>query len=487
MTLDPNFSTPGTWITVEVNEQGASLAPIAFRRLIIGQRTTGAGTGTDDTVVKVRSADEVGALAARGSMLHRMAIPSFSANRITETWTGILGDDGAGVQATGTIQVLTAATGSGTIALYSGGVRIPAGVTAGDDVNTIAAAINAAYGTALDLPVTAGVLTDTTTLTYVHKGEVGNEYDIRHSYADGEQLPAGVTLAITPMSGGTSNPPLTNLFAAMGDQEFHVIVHPYTDAVSLTAIENELASRADNIRQIPGVAITSASGSVGTLAALGNTRNSEHGGIIAQPGQNPLTPPSEYAAEVAAILADKAALQPNQPWTGLPLNHALAPETADIFDAFDRSDLLSDGIGTGRVNVGKVQGDRWISTYQFNASAAPDRTFRDLTTALTLIHLRFHWRTRWDSKHSRDLLVADGTTVGTGIKIMTPSKARSEGISWARDMEGRGLLQNVSLFAQQIVTAINPSDSTRMDITLPVTMIPPLYQNDTLLTFTLSS
>jgi len=80
-------------------QQGPALLP--YRVLIIGQRTS-AGTAVANTVYKVSSADQVLTKAGRGSLLHRMAIAYFANNRFTETYIGVLDDNGSGVSATGT-------------------------------------------------------------------------------------------------------------------------------------------------------------------------------------------------------------------------------------------------------------------------------------------------------------------------------------------------------------------------------------------------
>jgi phage tail sheath gpL-like len=91
---------------------------------LIGQKLA-AGSATADTVVRVTTVDQVIALAGRGSMLHRQALAWLANNKATELWIGILADNGAGVAATGTIVVNTAATKDGTIALYLGGELVP--------------------------------------------------------------------------------------------------------------------------------------------------------------------------------------------------------------------------------------------------------------------------------------------------------------------------------------------------------------------------
>jgi phage tail sheath gpL-like len=238
-------------------QQGPAL--LSYKAIIIGQKLA-AGSAVADTIQRVSSLDQVIALAGRGSMLHQQYLYWTAINKSTELWMGFLADNGAGVAAQGSIVVAGPATAAGTIALYLGGVLVTVGVNSGDASTVIATAIGAAINAAADLPVTASVGASTVTITYRHKGLVGNTYDVRHSFNFGEALPAGVTLTITAVGtavAGTTNPTLTNLIAAMTDVWFQIWTHPYTDATSLTAIETELATRFGPMRQQGGVAITS--------------------------------------------------------------------------------------------------------------------------------------------------------------------------------------------------------------------------------------
>ena len=93
---------PGTlripFVGVEINAsnaaQGSALQP--YRHLIIGQ-SIAAGTAAANSLHRVTSAEAVATLAGRGSILHRQAIKHFLNNQFTETWIGVLEDDGAAV------------------------------------------------------------------------------------------------------------------------------------------------------------------------------------------------------------------------------------------------------------------------------------------------------------------------------------------------------------------------------------------------------
>lgn len=453
-------------------QQGPAL--LAYRALIVGQKLA-AGTAAADSLVRVTSVDQVITLAGRGSMLHRQALAWFAANKATEVWLGVLADNAGGVAATGTIVVSGPATATGSIVLYLGGERITVGVNSGDASTAIATAIGAAINAALDLPVTASVATSTVTLTFRHKGIVGNSYDVRHSFRDTESLPAGVGLTITALGGvvaGTLNPVLTTLIAAASTMWFQIVTHPYTDTTSLTAIEAELASRFGPMRAMDGLAITSMTGNFSAHTSLGGTRNSPHSIIVAQPGPSPLTPPMEFAAEVAAVIASAGAIDPARPFQTLSLSRALAPAETSQWTPSERNLFLFDGISTTRRTAGGgVALERMITTYQTSPAGADDTAYLDATTMLTLLYLRYSFRARMQLKYPRHKLANDGTLFGSGQAVITPKLGKAEAITWFREMEELALVEGFDQFKRDLVVERNVSDPNRLDFLLPPDLI----------------
>lgn len=455
-------------VVAEFDNSQASQGPalLAYRGLIIGQKLA-AGIAIADTIYKVANVDQVITLAGRGSMLHRQALGWFASNKSTEVWIGVLADNAGGVAATGTIVVAGPATGTGTIYLYLGGERITVAVTSGDASTAIATNIAAAINLNLDIPVTATVASSTVTLLFRHKGLAGNSYDMRANYRDGDALPAGVTLTFTAMGGviaGTLNPVLTGLIAAASDLWFQVPTHPYTDATSLAAIEAEMASRFGPTRQKSGVAITSAAGTFSALTSLGGGRNSPHSTILAQPGVSPLTPPMEFAAEGAGIIAAAGAADPARPFQTLVFARALPPPETDQFDDSERNLLLFDGISpTRRTAGGGVALERVITTYQISPAGADDTSYLDVTTMLTILYLRYSWIVRLKTKYPRHKLASDGTRFGSGQAVITPKIGKAEACGWFRQMEQLGLVEGFDQFKADTLSERDISDPNRMN------------------------
>lgn len=472
--IPSNRRAPGVLAEFNSSRAGSGPALMTYRAAIIGQKTS-AGTATANAWVRCSSADEAATLGGPGSMLHRMAKAWFASNKSTELWLGVLDDNAAGVLATKTITITGPATAAGTLSIYIGNDLVSVAVANGDAQNDIVTAIDTAISaveTTRGLPVVCTSATNVVTLTAKNKGVEGQNLPLRLNYQDGESTPAGLTVTVANGTEGVTNPVLTTLIAAAGDTQYHVIAHPYTDATSLTAIEAELVSRFGPLRMIDGIAITSAPGSNSTLGTLGDTRNSPHSIIVGQPGETPLTPPCEFAAEVAAVVAYYGAIDPARPFQTLPLTWSKAPAEADWFTATERDLLLKDGIATTKVVAGgQVQLERIVTTSQTNAAGGADTSYLDATTLLTLMYFRYSIRAQLLARFPRHKLASDGTRVGSGQAIVTPLIAKGECLAWARDMEDLGLLENFDGFKTDLVVERNGSDVNRLDIILPPDLV----------------
>lgn len=471
--IPSNTRIPFVGVEFDNSQSAQGPALLAYRNLLIGQKTS-EGTADANSVHLVTSADEVGELAGRDSMLYQQALIWFQGNNVQELRIGVLADSGGGAAAAGSILITAAATADGTLHCYFGDTYLDVGVSAGDTAAEIAAAIVArAAEEEDDLDFTTAV--DGTTpakvnVTFNHKGEVGNEFPLMINYQVGQKAPAGVAWTITAMTGGTGNPVLTSLIAALGDEWYNVVGHPYTDATSLTALEEEFASRASGTRMIDGLCVTSKAGSVATLVTLGNARNSQYSAIVAPPGTSQIMPSYKHAAAVAAAVARYAAQDPARPFQTLPLPGVLPPRV-QFKDFEERNVLLLNGIGTTKTAAGGVVTlDRIVTTYQKNAAGGDDDSYSDANTVLTLMYLRYSWRQWIQQKYPRHKLANDGTRFGAGQPVMTPLIGKSEAIAWFSEMEQLGLVENLALFKAN-VRVVRNTDQNRLDVLLPPDLI----------------
>lgn len=373
-------------------------------------------------------------------------------------------------------QLVRAVHGSGGLvnitALASGPTGNSIALTTTDTGKAAISAATLTGGSAVEstLAAYASVSGSVVGLHAMNAGAAANELDVRVNYADGETMPAGVGITVTPMAGGTSNPTLTAGIAEMGDNWYHVIANPYTDSTSLTALENELADRAGPMRMIDGCMLAAKNDSYSNVAALGESRNSGRS-VILRTNNSP-TASDEYAAHVAGIAALSAQNDPAQPFQTLALPYILAPALTDRDTLQERNLLLYDGIATTRVNSGgDVEIERLVTTYQRNAAGSPDTAYLDLNTPLTLMFLRYQFRVQVADKYPRAKVADDGQRFTAGQSIVSPSVMKGEAIAWFQNMQDLGLVEGLDQFKADLVVQRNESDPNRIDILLPPDLI----------------
>ncbi|MCA9790134.1 MAG: phage tail sheath subtilisin-like domain-containing protein, partial [Cyanobacteria bacterium HKST-UBA05] len=357
-----------------------------------------------------------------------------------------LADNGSGVAAEGTVTFTGTVTASGTFNLYIGGRRVQVGVTAGDSVTTIAAALVAAVTADPTLPVTAANTAGVVTLTAKNAGVNGNGIDIRANYygaPGGETTPAGLTATIVAMATGATNPVLTTGLAALSDEQYDFIAFPYTDTTSLNAIKAELADRWDWDRAIMGHAFAAKVDTVGNLTTFGNGRNDENTSVVGI--YNTPTPAEEIAAAVTAQVGLAASNHPARPFGTLPLVGVKAPPKPDLFTTSERDTLYYDGIScTLTQDDGTVRLDRLITTYQQNAFSVPDASYLDYNTRAQLAYIRMTYMYKFGLKFQagRFILVGDNVKNPNNYQIR-PKDIKAEAVAIYGLLIDHGVCENM--------------------------------------------
>ncbi|RHW17203.1 phage tail protein [Sphingomonas gilva] len=469
LSIPAQLRTPGSYIEFDSSRAVSGLPPAPNKYLLIGQRLA-AGTVAALTPTRIVSADQAVQAFGRGSMLAAMARVLKLADPRTECWAVALDDDAGGTAATHTITVTGPATAAGSIALMVAGRQVKIGVLPGDAAATIATAIAAAINADPDMPATAAAAAAVVTLTARHKGTAGSDIDVRHSFYQGEALPAGVALAVAAGVAGAGNPALAGAIAAIGDEQYQTIVLGFADAATLTAIEAELLSRWGPLRQIEGLAFAGARGAHGALLDLGEARNSQLVSIIGAKASP--TPPWEWAASYAGVVGFNGAIDPARPFQTLTLPGVIPPAQKDRFTRIERDLLLADGISTFTVDAGgAAMIERAITTYQVNAQGLEDIAFLDVTTPLTLAYIRLAVRSMIGLKYPRHKLADDDTNFRPGQAIVTPRILHAELIALMRQLEEAGLVENIEQFKADLIVERDKTDPGRINALLPPNIV----------------
>lgn len=446
------------------------------RALLIGQKLA-TGTQAVNTPIIVSTTDQAKTLFGVGSMLARMHALYRQNDPIGEVWCIAVADAGAGVQATGTITVTGPATAAGTLSLYIAGQRVTVGVAAADAANTIAAAINTAINAAVDLPVTSTVATNVVTLTCRWKGATGNDIQVSDSFrgaAGGEALPAGVSLAYAGWANGATNPTLTPVITAMGDDEYDYVIHPYTDSTSLDAFQTELndtTGRWSYARQVYGHVYSALRGTLSSLVTAGGLRNDQHHTIAAIDADTP-NPCWEYAAAYGARNAVYLNVDVARPTQTGELTGIVPPRAGKRFLLTERQSLLFAGIATSYIGGSSLRVERAITTYQKNSFNQLDPSYLDSETLHQSAYVIRFIRSRVTQKYPRHKVANDGTRFGAGQAIVTPNVIRGEMIAAYSDMELDGIVENADLFAKYLIVERDANNPNRINV-----LFPPDYVN----------
>jgi phage tail sheath gpL-like len=473
-TVPQNILTPLFY--AEMDSTQAGYFTQNQRILLIGQKLA-TGTAPADVPVLVSRNDEAKGLFGLASMLTSMHKIVRLNDLIGEVWCLPIADPGAGVAAAGTVTFSGSPTEAGTYNLYIGDDRIQMAVAVSQTPAQLATALAAAINAETELPVTAVAAAAVVTVTLRHKGLVGNDLKLQSNYrgsAGGEITPAGMNAAIVQPTGGTGVPSLDAAIAALGDEEFDFVIHPFSDAASLDSLKllmNDNAGRWSYSKQIYGHVYTAKRDTLVGLQNFGVTRNDQHHTIAGFENGVP-SPLWEFAAAYGARNAVFIKADPARPTQTGVLQGILPAPASQRFIKTERETLLNAGIATNIVDAGgNVMIERAVTTYQRNSFGQKDPSYRDSETMHQLTTVVRRMRNRITTKYPRHKLADDGTVFGSGQAIITPKVARGEFIAEYKAMELEGLVENSKLFAKYLVVQRNANDPNRLDVLFPPDLV----------------
>ena len=457
----------------EVDNSQANSATSTMPRLIVAQVNDDSTAAEVGKLTLVSSLGLAVGIGGPGSMLAQMYETWRRIDPAGEVWC--LPVKGAGTPAEGTVTVTGAATESGLLNLYVGGVRVRAvvasGATLAEVAQSLAAAVNAA-----SLPVSATSASGVVTLKCKWSGDSGNDIALqlnRLGRNNGESTPAGLTVALAAMSKGAGSPEVADLLASLGDEPFEFICSPWTDATSLNAWQEfmgDSAGRWSWAKQLYGHLYAAKRGTVGQLVAFGVTRNDQHATIYGFEAGCP-DPFWRVAAAYAARTAVFISADPARPTqTGELTGIAPAP-AGERFTLTERQSLLTHGIATASYSGGAQRIERGVTSYQRNAFDQPDDSYLDSESLHQSAYVISYLKSVITSKYGRHKLANDGTRFGAGQAIVTPNVIRGELMASYYALERLGIVENADAFAQYLVVERSATNPNRLNVLFPPDLV----------------
>lgn len=455
----------------EINSGGSPYLNQA-RLLLLVQKLAG-GTATADRVVgPVQSEREVAALCGVGSMAVESYAMARRAAPFQPIWLGVLADP-AGAAASGTITVNSAPGTNAVGVVEVAGKRLTFLILAADSASAIATSIAAAVNAA-GLIVTAAAVGAVVTITSRHVGVIGNEIEIAVPTNEPNGLAGRVTLSGAYLADGTGVPALTNLLAALGDDEFDWIVGPYHDATSLTAMRDLLSDasgRWSPSKMLYGHYATARADTLSTLVTFANGRNDRHASLL---GLRPApTPAWLTAAALGGKLAQHLANPPelSRPLHTIELEGVRPPrDRGDWWDIDDRQALLASGLSCTQVTFdGRTQISKIVGLEKTDAHGVPDRTFSPINTLAQAMFISRWFRARVVQEHGRNALADDNPANIAGLS--TPASIRSTLTHAYQELVTLGVAEKPALFAQALVVERDPVNANRINAYLPFDVV----------------
>lgn len=261
-------SQPDVTITITPASQLISNAP--QRVLFIGQQTSAATATTGVLQTNIGNDSSENGLFGINSMLAGMIRAGKIINGNTRM-DAIGLDDASGDAATATVVFATTAGVVGNINVTIGSVRnhsYDLAVAVLDDPTAVGDALVAAITADTKAPFSASNSTGTVTITFGHKGTVGNFVTLTTEVTDTD-----VTSTLTAFSSGATDPTLTGLFDVIDGERYQTIIWPsqygYTDVTDLL---DPRFNASNDI--LDGVAISMSVDTLSNLKTEGDAENS---------------------------------------------------------------------------------------------------------------------------------------------------------------------------------------------------------------------
>lgn len=463
---------PGQYMEVAPVYDRMGLVAFPARAILFVQMLS-TGTGAPKTLYRITRSDQGRALFGAGSVGQQMVEAFKKTNKTTDVYAVALADAPDGVAATGSFAIAGTATAGGALALYIGKTRIPLAVAVGATAAQMATKAAAAIAELTDLPVTAAAAGGTVTLTARHKGEVGNGVHLAVARKTEDVVPAGLSVAVTAMSGGVTNPDVTELLDVISTQWLTDWALAWDDETTLAAVAANLAERFVAMGKLDAHAYVGHRGTFGALTAKGALTNSPHLSAMGVKGSP--SAPWEWAAAVAGIAAFQFANDPARQLRGLVLTGIEAPTAADQFIETEQNLLLKGGVSTFiPLSDGTVAIDRLVTTYKVSVLGVPDRAWLDAMIPKTASRVRYDWNSYVALTWPRPKLAPDNSRAADADvsgAVVTPKRMRASWAARCGIYEERGWIVDTKETLGRSVFEIDPDDKNRMNAQQPISII----------------
>ena len=393
-------------VTVNIIAANTIVANVAQKVLFVGQKVA-AGTSTAGELNEALQNDSSwDTLYGANSQLAGMVRAARKLNKVSQ-FDAISLDDASGTPASGSFAITGTATEAGTLKFVVGSkleYTFSIAVASGASAASLGALLETAILANLECPVTAADTTGTVALTADNDGTIGNFIPLQLIGAV-----AGISVATTAMSSGATDPTLTSVLDAIGDERYQTIVWPYASDIAtvktfLDARFNVTNAVQDGIAVVPivdtyaNLVSTSAALNSQSLVILGDETQTGTNHKGASKVELPYIKAAQFGATrslrlttdaniAQLVLSANGALDSfggialaSKPYFNTLLPNLPLTDTGKGFDRTEIEGLLTSGVtifGNNRANNGSIMGEV-VTTYKNDSAGNPDTSFKFL-------------------------------------------------------------------------------------------------------------
>jgi len=449
--------------------------------LIIGTYDPLKTAVVDEVPVQVLSAEDAGDQFGFGFMVHRLAVRAFEGGRGVPVYVQPQSEAGGAVAATGDFD-FAGSDGvlAGTLYLYIAGLLVTVAVSDGDTADNLATNTVAAINAIKELPVTAvvnGVTTSQVDVTAKSKGPEGNNISIAFNLDVNQSLPTGVTVAITDMASGATNPDISTALDGLGTGDdaneayFTDVVHGYgVDATVLNVISTYVGAGNDTtglyaktvsrpFRALTGD-VTAGSAGLIALQAIADARKTDRAnGVVVVPDSE--SHPSEIAAlaigHMARINQERAA----QHYVDIMLEGIWPGTKADRWtsDYDNRDTAVKGGISPTRVKSGNVYLQNVVTFYRPDSVSVDSNGYREMVNISKLQNITNTMRVNFEQEKWQGIAIVNDVTKVTSTVDRTKARdvdsVKDDLVALYRAFEGKAWIAD----AQYSIDALKEAGS----------------------------
>lgn len=487
LAVAPAVKTPGLYLVVDLLGEPANPGSGALRALILAPKGSGGNIVNNTEVRTVFGADDVATALGAGTPGHLAAKRLFAQNGLA-TLDVVSPTPSAGVAATGTQTFTGPATQNSSIRFRAHGRVVDVAWNNGESATTfVIRAVAALNAQGADLALTAAANAGSIDYTAKLAGAWGNDIQINASILDGG---GGIAVSVNPaaLTAGTLEPDFTTALSTVATREYRRIVPVLSnaDATSAAGTSNaaRLAAHIDANETGNGaklqVGLVGHTGTLANVQAGAIARNNEAFEYVY--GQNYEDLPGELAGAEAGDALKWIPIRANYNRIGNKLLLRGPRDTvADKLTAAETETLLNNGVTP--LDVEQLTGEiflvRPITTHSLNAGS-PDYRALDLSDTDGMYSVAADLRTALPVEFAHTSITPD---LPAGVNRLPA------GVTERRDVEAfvvsrlqlhvnGGVVQSDKLDASiengELIVQINASDSSQVDIFLPLAIVKPL-------------